>query len=268
MKHISILIPQGAILGSIEGPRQVFTEVNKFLSSTGRPTFCQIQLVGLEKEIPVAGGKYTVYADALVAESPRTDLIIIPALDGDLQQSLTENQAFVPWIVRQHEAGAEVASLCLGAFLLASTGLINGRKCATHWMAVPQFRRMFPAVNLVEDKIITDEHGIYSSGGAFSYLNLILYLIEKYTGRDVAVFMSKAFQIDIERHSQSPFTVFSGQKDHEDEAVKKAGQHHGKPVVLLVQSGKMHRNGGLFYQSENRVWLTDSVAPEYLEVLK
>jgi transcriptional regulator GlxA family with amidase domain len=89
-------------------------------------------------------------------------------------------------------------------------------------MAANHFRQMFPDVYLVEDKIITDEQGIYSSGGAFSYLNLILYLVEKYAGRDIAVFMSKAFQIDIERRSQSPFIMFHGQKAHEDDAVKKA----------------------------------------------
>jgi transcriptional regulator GlxA family with amidase domain len=89
-------------------------------------------------------------------------------------------------------------------------------------MAANDFRKMFPQVNLIEDKIITDEAGIYSSGGAFSYLNLIIYLIEKYAGRDVAVFMSKAFQIDIARHSQSPFIIFKGQKEHEDELIKKA----------------------------------------------
>jgi transcriptional regulator GlxA family with amidase domain len=89
-------------------------------------------------------------------------------------------------------------------------------------MAANDFRKMFPDVLLVEDKIITDEQGIYSSGGAFSYLNLILYIIEKYASRDIAVFMSKAFQIDIDRCSQSPFIMFNGQKAHEDEAVKKA----------------------------------------------
>ncbi|MDQ4140732.1 MAG: helix-turn-helix domain-containing protein, partial [Bacteroidota bacterium] len=124
--------------------------------------------------------------------------------------------------VRQYQSGAEVGSLCVGAFMLAATGLVTGKKCATHWMAAKDFRRMFPEVNLVEDKIITDEQGIYSSGGAFSYLNLILYLIEKYVGRDIAVFMSKAFQIDIERRSQSPFAIFAGQKDHEDDIIKKA----------------------------------------------
>jgi transcriptional regulator GlxA family with amidase domain len=222
MKHISILVPERAILGSIEGPRQVFTEVNKFLKSKGKPLLCTVQLVGLSKEISVSDGKYTVHTDALTQEVANTDLIIIPALDGDMVKILAQNQAFVPWIVKHYQAGAEVASLCVGAFLLAATGLITGRKCATHWMVANDFRKMFPQVNLIEDKIITDEAGIYSSGGAFSYLNLIIYLIEKYAGRDVAVFMSKAFQIDIARHSQSPFIIFKGQKEHEDELIKKA----------------------------------------------
>ncbi len=222
MKHITILVPAGAILGSIEGPRQVLSEVNNFLKRLGKPPLFKIQLAGLSKEVPAAGGRYTVYSDVLVNELKKTDLIIIPALDGDMVQNLENNKDFIPWINAQHKAGAEVASLCVGAFLLASTGLITGRKCATHWMAANDFRRMFPDVELVEDKIITDELGIYSSGGAFSYLNLILYIIEKYAGRDIAVFLSKAFQIDIERRSQSPFMVFQGQKDHTDEPIKKA----------------------------------------------
>jgi transcriptional regulator GlxA family with amidase domain len=222
MKHISILVPKSAVLGSIEGPRQVFTEANKFLKQIGRPAFFKVQLVGLSKEIPAAGGKYTVNTDALIKDVAKTDLIIIPALDGDLAKVVEENYQFIPWVISQYKAGAEVASLCLGAFMLASTGLVTGKSCATHWLAANAFKKMFPDVNLVEDRIITDEQGIYTSGGAFSYLNLILYLIEKYAGRDVAVFMSKAFQIDIERRSQSQFAMFNGQKEHEDDAIKKA----------------------------------------------
>jgi len=222
MKNITILVPKGAILGSIEGPRQVFTEVNKLLKSMGKPALFKVQLAGITKEVPAASGIYTVFTDTLIKDIINTDLIIIPALDGDMLKTLELNQEFIPWIVTQYQNGAEVGSLCVGAFLLASTGLIQGRKCATHWMAANDFRKMFPDVHLVDDCIITDEHGIYSSGGAFSYLNLVLYLIEKYAGRDVAVFMSKAFQIDIDRRSQSPFVIFNGQKDHEDDLIRKA----------------------------------------------
>jgi transcriptional regulator GlxA family with amidase domain len=230
MKHISILVPKGAILGSIEGPRQVLTEVNKFLTSIERPPIFKVQLVGLSNEVTVAGGIYTVATNALLKDIDKTDLIIIPALDGDLSKVIEQNKDFIPWIIKQHKEGAEVASLCVGAFLLASTGLISGKQCATHWMAASAFKKMFPDVILVEDKIITDEQGIYSSGGAFSYLNLILYLVEKYAGRDVAIFMSKAFQIDIARRSQSQFIMFNGQKDHEDEAIRQAQEFIEKNV--------------------------------------
>jgi transcriptional regulator GlxA family with amidase domain len=225
MKNVTILVPKGAILGSIEGPRQVLTEVNKYLVSRGKPAMFNVQLAGLAKETPVHNGIYTVYPNVLFNEIDKTDLIIIPAVDGNMIKILEDNKDYIPWIIKQYKAGAEVASLCVGAFLLASTGLLSGRKCATHWMAAKDFRKMFPDVELVEDRIITDENGIYSSGGAFSYLNLILYLIEKFAGRDAAVFCSKAFQIDIERRSQSPFIIFSGQKEHSDIEVKKAQEY-------------------------------------------
>jgi len=221
MKHISIIVTKGAILGNIEGPRQVFTEVNEFLARIGKAPLFKIQLVGLSKESQLNDGLYTISTDQ-INDIERTDLIIIPAMYGDLRKAVGLNQDFIPWIIKQYKSGAEVASLCLGAFLLASTGLLEGRKCATHWLAANEFRKMFPDVNLVEDKIITDENGIYSSGGAYSSLNLILYLVEKYAGREIAVFCSKAFQIDIQRDSQSPFMIFMGQKEHEDEPIRKA----------------------------------------------
>ena len=222
MKHISILIPQKAILGSLEGSRQLLTQVNYFsLDRGGEPVF-KVQLVGLTKETLVSGGLFTVNADVLIGDVDRTDLIIIPAIDGDLQEAIENNKDFIPWIIEQHRNGAQVASLCLGAFLLAATGLVTGKSCATHWLAENHFRKMFPDVNLVTEKIITDEQGIYTSGGAFSYLNLILYLIGKLAGRDMAILAAKVFAIEIERSNQSSFMIFQGQKDHDDEPVKKA----------------------------------------------
>lgn len=222
MKHISILVPKAAILGSLEGSRQLFTQVNSFLQARGEDPLFKVQLVGLDHETPLSGGLFTANTDVTLKDVAKTDLIIIPAVDGDLQVALEKNKDFIPWIVDQYSKGAEVASLCLGAFLLASTGLVNGKKCATHWLAESAFRQMFPEVNLVTEKIITDEHGIYSSGGAFSYLNLILYLIEKYAGRDLAVLAAKVFAIEIQRDNQLSFVVFQGQKVHEDEQIKKA----------------------------------------------
>lgn len=222
MKNVCILVPKGAILGSIEGPRQLLTGVNSYMAGMGKPPLFNIELVGLNKETPLVKGMYTIKTERVLKDVTKTDLVIIPAIDGDLRKGLEENREFLPWICEQYRSGAEVASLCVGAFLLASTGLVNGKKCATHWLAANEFRRMFPNVTLVTERIVTDENGIYTSGGAYSYLTLVLYLIEKYAGRAAAVFCAKIFAIDIDRASQSPFMMFSGQKDHEDEAIKKA----------------------------------------------
>lgn len=222
MKHISILVPKGAILGSVEGPRLLLSQVNNFLTAKGAPPLFTIQLIGLTKETPLSGGLFTAHSDFTINQIRKTDLIIIPAIDGELRNGIEENKAFIPWINDQYKNGAEIASLCLGAFLLASTGLLNGKKCATHWAFENQFREMFPDVNLVPEKVIIDEKGIYSSGGAYSYLNLILYLIEKYAGRELAILCSKIFAIEIERNSQSAFNIFQGQKEHGDEPIKTA----------------------------------------------
>ncbi len=243
MKHISILVLKGAHIGPIDGTHLLFSEVNSFLATEGKPPLFKLQLVGISKETSLKNGLYSAYAELLLKDVDRTDLIIIPAaLLTDLEETISLNGEFVPWIIKQYKAGAEVASLCIGAFILASTGLLKGRKCATHAMFANDFRTMFPDVDLVADKIITDENGIYSSGGAFSYLNLILYLIEKYAGRPAAIHCAKVFQIDIDRGSQSPFIMFKGQKAHEDEPIKKAQEfieHNFQEKITVDQLASM-----------------------------
>lgn len=222
MKHVSILLPQGAILGSIEGPRQLLAQVNHFFQSKGEKPMFNIQLVGLKSEIPLSGGAFTAHANVLINGVEKTDLIIIPAVDGDPAEGIERNKDFIPWIQKQHAQGAEVASLCIGAFILAATGLGDGKKMATHWLAENQFRKMFPQITLIAEKIVTDDGGIYSSGGAYSYLNLILYLIEKYVNRETAVLCAKVFALEIDRENQSAFMMFTGTKEHGDEPIREA----------------------------------------------
>ncbi len=223
MKHISILVPRGAVaLSTIEGPFIGFSRANDVLLAMGKQPLFQVQLVGLSRETQTYDRLFAVYPDRTVEDAFKTDLIIIPAVNGDMNKVIELNKDFFSWINKQYKAGAEVASLCVGTFLLASTGLLDGKKCATHWMATNDFRKRFPEVTLVSEKIITDEHGIYSSGGANSFWNLIIYLVEKYAGREVAILCAKIYEIEIDRGSQSQFTIFSGQKEHDDEPVLKA----------------------------------------------
>jgi transcriptional regulator GlxA family with amidase domain len=223
MKHVSILIPIGhTSMVNIEGTHQILSFVNHLMAQMDKEPLFKIQLVGLANETRQDTGLFTVNPDTLIKDVKKTDLIIIPAIHGDPHIAVTKNQEFIPWIIQQYKGGAELVSFCIASFFLASTGLLKGKQCATHWASANDFKNMFPDVNLVDDKILTEEDGIYTSGGAYSYLNLLLYIIEKYAGRDIAILIAKTFMIDIDRTSQSPFIIFQGQKTHEDEPVKKA----------------------------------------------
>jgi transcriptional regulator GlxA family with amidase domain len=222
MKHISILIPHEAVMASVVDPRTIFTGVNDFLEAAGKPALFKVQLVGLTKQVKLTNGQFSVHTDALMNDVKKTDLIIIPALGGDLKITVKKNKDFIPWIIKQYKKGTEVASLCIGAFLLASTGLLNGKECSSHWLTAELFREMYPEVNLVDGRIVTEQQGLYSSGGATSYWSLLLHLVEKYAGREMAIMASKIYALEIDRKSQSPFAMFNGQKKHEDEPIKQA----------------------------------------------
>lgn len=229
MKHISILVPCGpSVLSSIIGPYKIFHQVNKYLKETGQAleNKFNIQLVGIDSEVDLYQGAFSINCDTTIDKVDKTDLIIITTINGDIQKSLQQNQPIIEWIKRQRlHHQTEVASLCMGAFILAETGLVNGKKCSTHWIGVDAFRKMYPEVLLQPEKIITEDDGIYSSGGAYSFLNLILHLVEKYTGRETAIFCAKLFEIEIDRTEQSQFTIFQGQKEHEDESIKNAQKY-------------------------------------------
>ncbi|HEY4875977.1 MAG TPA: helix-turn-helix domain-containing protein [Puia sp.] len=223
-KHISIFVPAGnCILSSVIGSYKVFTTVNKILheQNPDSPLPFVVELVGINNETILYDGAFSIKPHTTIDKVAKTDLVIIPAIFEDIPGEVKRNAKVVPWIIQQYKQGAEIASLCTGAFLVAATGLLNGKKCATHWMAFDAFRMMYPEVEPVKS-VIHEENGICSSGGAYSFLNLILHLVEKYVNREMAVYCSKIFEIELNRYSQAPFTIFNGTKMHEDKEVRSA----------------------------------------------
>lgn len=222
MKIVSILVPESSVVQAIADPQYLFSAVNQFLAISGKKPLFKVQLVGAKKEVKLNDGLFSVHTNVQLKDVKKTDLVFIPALFGDMKTAIDKNKNLIPWINEQYAKGAEVASLCVGAFLLASTGLLNGKKCSTHWGFQNEFREMFPDVEVMDGSIITEEHRIYSSGGANSYWNLLLHLLEKYTDRETAILASKYFAVDIDRESQTAFAMFQGQKNHADAEIKKA----------------------------------------------
>lgn len=270
MKNISILVPESSVLQAIADPQYLFSAVNQFLAVSGKKPLFNVQLVGGKKEVKLNDGMFSVHTDKQLNDVNKTDLVFIPALFGDMKTAIAKNRNLLPWIKEQYAKGAEVASLCVGAFLLASTGLLNGKKCSTHWGFQNEFREMFPEVEVVDGSIITEEHRIYSSGGANSYWSMLLLLVEKYTDRETAILASKYFAVDIDRESQTAFAMFRGQKNHTDAAIKKAQEFiekHFQDKISVDELGDKVAVGRRSFERRFKK-ATNNTVLEYIQRIK
>ena len=229
MKHITIIAPDGqsnlSSVACIVGSYEILSRANAYWKSLGNKELYTIQIVGINEKADFEEGLFMVKPHATITDIKKTNLIIIPSLARDYETAVGGNKRMIDWIMQQYKDGAEVATMCTGAFMLAATGILDGKNCSTHWSSENTFKTLFPDVNLQTNKLITDENGIYTNGGAYSFLNLLIYLVEKYYNRETAIYCSKIFQIEIDRQHQSVFSIFSGQKLHDDEDVKKAQEY-------------------------------------------
>ncbi len=227
MKHITVLIPSGQVnmgtIATVVGVMEVFAEANAHWKRRGRGAGHRLQTAGIPGKVSFASGQITFEPECSIAEIKKTDLVIVPPSSIRSREQVEKgNRRLVTWIEQQYKQGAEVASMCSGVFMLAASGILKGRSCSAHWAHTEMFRGAFPDVELKEDKLIIHEAGIYTNGGAYSFLNLVLFIIEKYYDKATAVFCAKMFQVEIDRQSQSSFAIFSGQKRHKDQVILKA----------------------------------------------
>ncbi|GGM96369.1 AraC family transcriptional regulator [Dyadobacter beijingensis] len=270
MKQVTIVVPKGNInLSSITGSFEILTRADQYWQKKGNKPLMQVHIAGFIDDLKLGTGYFSL-TPANLRDIAKTDLIIIPSLSYDFDQVLQDNQELVGWIREQYKGGAEVASICTGAFLLAATGLLNDRVCSTHWNAANDFRRLFPNVNLQVDRLIAAEPGLYTNGGAYSFLNLILFLVEKYFDREVAVLCAKIFQIDIERSTQSVFLIFQGQKNHGDELIRKAQTYLEENLTGKISFEKLADDLAISRRNFDRRFskATGNSPVEYLQRMK
>lgn len=221
MVQIALLLTNKYRLLSVAAILDVFDTVNSYYEYHNGAGFFQINLIH-SGNIANESSSFEKYQFLSLNESGQQDLILIPAFDAsDIGSSLHKNLEFLPWMQQQYKKGAELASFCTGAFLLAASGLLNGKTATTHVNASAAFSSSFPDVDLKPDKILTHDQGIYTSGGATSSFHLMLRIIHNYCNRDAAVHIAKMFAIDMNREQQSYFGTFQPVRDHGDELVTK-----------------------------------------------
>jgi transcriptional regulator GlxA family with amidase domain len=270
MKQVIIIVPEGhANLSSITGCYQILNRANEFWKRMGNKSMIEVRLAGVVTDLKLDQGLFAIHL-VHIDEIKTADLVIIPSLNHDYDNILRNNKELIAWVKEQYKSGAEIASICTGAFLLAATGLLDGKNCSTHWNAEADFKRLFPNVNLQVDKLITTEPGIYTNGGAYSFLNLVLFLVEKYFDRQTAILCSKVFQIDIERSSQSPFHIFQTQKNHGDDLISKAQTYMEENLGAKISFEELASTLAISRRNFDRRFIkaTGNTPVEYLQRVK
>jgi len=270
MKHVVIVVPTGDIdISSITGLFQVLNWANEHWQKMGHRPMIKTHLASYETELKLEFGFFSIHP-LNIDELEKADLLIIPSLGQDYESVLQKNKALITWIREQYKGGAELASICTGAFLLAATGLLDGKSCSVHWDAIADLKRLFPNIHVQTDVLTTTGKGIYTNGGGYSFLNLALFLVEKYFDRQTAILGSKMFQIDIDRTSQSPFAIFQVQKNHGDDLVCQAQTYIEENVSEKISFEDLASKLAISRRNFDRRFIkaTGNTPVEYLQRVK
>src|SRR6185437_2096209 len=134
-KRLTILVPDGqsdlSTMASIIGSYEIFTRADQYWKEMGGKELFKIEMAGISKKAEVHDGLVTVKPEINISDVAKTNLIIIPSsLIRNYDKAAKGNRLLIDWIAKQYKEGAEIASICTGAFILASTGLLDGKNCS------------------------------------------------------------------------------------------------------------------------------------------
>ena len=236
MKKVTILGLYNSMATTIFGPMDILNQAGRLWSrvSNSPPTpFFDVNIASADGQPIRCTNNVLIQPHCSIETIDQTDLVVIASATY-IKQILKKNPELVPWILQQYNQGAHVASICTGAFLLAETGLLDGKSATLHWGFTQMFRKKYPRVNLDQDQMIIDHGRLYCSAGVNAGMDLSLYLVEKFCDRQAAVESAKTMVLDLGREKQTPYESFLFPKDHGDPSVIKAQewieQHHTQSI--------------------------------------
>ena len=243
---IAILALDGAVYSSIVGPMDVFSVANVLRETNGLQAFARVRVLKLGRRQPLSFNRIRIHTHGRIDTDDRFDVIIVPAM---MQVSETQvppgPPQLVVWLRRQHARGACLSSVCAGSFMLAQTGLLDGRSATTHWNLADQFSESYPRVRLQPQKMLIDEHDLITAGGVTAYFDLALHLVRRFDSADLAAGCSKFLLIDPRRSSQSPYQAGQFRKSHADSAVLELQEYLEQHFSDHLTLEQMSRTAGL-----------------------
>lgn len=202
--HVGIFLFDGVDIIDFSGPYEVFSYVsynyhdliNKFFKGTAtekdRPMITHT--ISETGNLITAHNGLKVQADFSIENTPPLDILVIPGAPGLSIGKVMENQIILEWIRQQHDKVKCLASVCSGSFVLGQAGLLNGKKATTHQLSCDRFQERFPQIQVQKGIRIVDEGRIVTSAGATSGINMALYLVERFMGKENAESLSNALE--------------------------------------------------------------------------
>jgi transcriptional regulator GlxA family with amidase domain len=225
MKRVAILILERGLYSTVAGPLEVFQFAgvgwNYLTGQATHPKF-QVVTASIDGKTVTGAGGLVIVPKYAIDQIEAGDLIFVSSGGVHLDNVLKYNRKVVPWLRQMHDQGATIAGVCSGVGLLAEAGILDGKEATTHWGIAEQFKERYPQVKLMPDRLVTDAGSVLCAGGVNAGLDLSLYLVEKYCGRDVALQCAKALLIETSRTSQAGFATLSFNKRHSDKAITQA----------------------------------------------
>ncbi len=273
MKNVVVLAANNCLLSSVASPMDMFLQAgvlwNLMMGQEPAPEF-GVRIATADGQPVVALNKIPIIPSCSMQEANDADLIIVPSQGFHFDPLSADHLERVEWLQTRYAEGASLASVCAGAFTLASTGLLDGKTATTHWGLEQRFRKTFPQVNLRTDLTVTDEGRLFCSGGVSAELNLSLYLIEKFCGRDVALQSSRCTLVDMTNGKQSPFAVYKPEKNHGDRNVLIAQNFMEKHLRSKIDVGALADAAKISLRQFNRRFkaATGQTVNSYLHLIR
>lgn len=174
------------------GPFEVFTTASRVYrrQNPGASLF-EVYLIAEKETLITARTDFKVQPHYTIHDHPKLDVLIVP---GGVHTHELEKPDVIEWIQRTAGTTKLTASVCTGAFLLAKANLLEGKSVTTHWEDIPDLRAMFPSLNVKEDVPWVDNGNIVTSAGISAGIEMVLHLITKLAGRELAAKTTRQMQ--------------------------------------------------------------------------
>jgi transcriptional regulator GlxA family with amidase domain len=241
---VTVVLLEAGYASTAVGPIEVFHSAGVLWDwlhgDAPRPRF-RVRIASIDGRSVTTLCSLGLTPDCAISDIKKTDIIILPASGWDVQDRIARHTALLPWLRKWHARGAYIAGICTGVAFLAECGLLDGRQATTHWGVADIFRQRYPKVLWRPDQFVTEDSRLLCSGGVYASIDLSLYLVEKFCGREIALRCAKSLLVSMPRSRQSGYSALPLSRPHCDDKIRQTEEYlrehfdHEVPIGTLAE---------------------------------